>query len=110
MTGMKKLMMITAYPVKISFIRKFLKRQVEKWNKKNTTHRLLWPLRYRYKKSFYHKDIFEDAIYVPFENITLPIPKEYDRWLSQIFGDYMTPPPVEEQVGLHLQGVDFGKY
>ena len=109
-TGMKKLMMITAYPVKISFIRKFLKRQVEKWNKKNTTHRLLWPLRYRYKKSFYHKDIFEDAIYVPFENITLPIPKEYDRWLSQIFGDYMTPPPVEEQVGLHLQGVDFGKY
>lgn len=109
-SGLKKLMMFAAYPVKIGFVRNFLKNQVEKWNKIDTNHRLFWTGRYRYNKSFYHKDIFEEAIYVPFEDITLPIPKEYDKWLIQIFGDYMTPPPVKEQVGLHLQGVDFGKY
>ena len=109
-SGMKRIMMLAAYPVKIPFIRKFLRKQVEKWNTKDTEFRLLWTGRYRYKKSFYSKNIFEEAIYVPFEDTMLPVPQKYDQFLSQIFGDYMTPPPMKEQVGLHLQGVDFGKY
>lgn len=109
-SGLKKLMMFAAYPVKISFIRNFLKNQVEKWNKEKTNYRLLWPLRYRFRKSFFCTDIFDEAIYVKFADTMLPIPREYDKWLTQIFGDYMTPPPIKEQIGLHLQGVDFGKY
>lgn len=109
-SAIKKLMMLTAYPVKISVIRNFLKEQVEKWNKKDTNYRLFWTGRYRYTQSFYNKDLFSDAIYVPFEEISLPVPKKYDQLLTQIFGDYMTPPPVKEQVGLHLQDVKFGKY
>ena len=46
----------------------------------------------------------------PFEDITLPIPKEYDKWLIQIFGDYMILSPIKEQVGFHFLGMDFGKY
>ena len=102
--------MLAAYPVKLPFIRNFLKNQVEKWNKKSTNCRMLWTGRYRFNKSFYDKELFDESIYVPFENITLPVPKKYDQLLTQIFGDYMTPPPIKEQVGLHLQGVDFGKY
>lgn len=106
----KKMMMFAAYPVKIPFVRKFLRWQVEKWNKKNTNYRLFWAGRYRYNKSFYSKDIFDEAIYVPFEDIILPVPKQYDKWLTQIFGDYMIPPPLSEQIGIHLQNVDFGNY
>ena len=106
----KRLMMLAAYPLKIGLIRKFLKYQVEKWNKQDTNFRLFWSGRYRYHKSFYTKDLFNEAVYVPFEDTMLPVPNGYDKWLTQIFGDYMTPPPVKEQVGLHLQGVDFGKY
>lgn len=109
-SGIKKIMMMAAYPVKIGFIRKFLKNQVEKWNKRNTDYRMFWTGRYRYHQSFYAKELFEEAIYVSFEDITLPVPQKYDQLLTQIFGDYMTPPPVKEQVGLHLQRVDFGKY
>lgn len=109
-SGMKKLMMFAAYPVKIPFLHNFLRSQVEKWNNKDTDYLLFWTGRYRFHKSFYSKDIFDEAIYIPFEDTMLPVPKEYDRWLSQIFGDYMTPPPVKEQVGLHLKGVNFGKY
>lgn len=108
--GIKKLMMIAAYPVKIDCIRFFLKKQVEKWNKKNTNYRMLWTGRYRYHKSFYEKGIFEEVIYVPFEDTMLPVPRNYHQWLTQIFGDYMTPPPIKEQVGLHLKGVNFGIY
>lgn len=109
-TVIKKMLMIAAYPVKIGFIRRFLRNQVEKWNKKNTDYRLFWTGRYRYHQSFYHKGVFKEAIYVPFSDTMLPVPEEYDKWLTQIFGDYMTLPPINEQVGLHLQGIDFGKY
>lgn len=109
-TFVKKLMMMAAYPVKIGFVRKFLKNQTEIWNNKETDYRVFLAGRYRYGKAFYKKDIFDSAVYVPFEDTMLPVPEAYDRWLTQIFGDYMTPPPASEQVGLHLQGVDFGKY
>lgn len=109
-TGAKKLMMMAAYPLKIGFLHKFFLGQVLRWNKKNCGYRIFWAGRYRYSKAFYTKDIFDEAIYVPFEDTLLPVPEKYDKWLTQIFGDYMTPPPAKEQVGLHLQGVDFGKY
>ena len=38
------------------------------------------------------KEWFNKIEYVPFENIMIPIPKEYDKVLSNYFGkDYMTP-------------------
>lgn len=33
----------------------------------------------------------EDLIYVEFEDTKMAIPKEYDKYLTEIFGDYMTP-------------------
>ena len=47
---------------------------------------------------------------MPFEDMMLPVQEDYDAYLTQMFGDYMTPPPPEKQVGLHLINVDFGKY
>ena len=109
-SGMKKLMMMAAYPLKIKWLRGLFRYQTEKWNCKDGGCRFFWAGRYRFAKAFYDKDIFDVAIYVPFEDTKLPVPEKYDKWLTQIFGDYMTPPPAKEQVGLHLQGVDFGKY
>ena len=45
-----------------------------------------------------------------FEDRTLLGVEQADKLLTKMYGDYMTPPPAKEQVGLHLQGVDFGKY
>lgn len=36
-----------------------------------------------------------------FEGIAVKGPKEYDKWLTQVYGDYMTPPPVEERISHH---------
>ena len=45
----------------------------------------------------------------PFENIMLPGPKEYDSFLSAIFGDYMTEPPVGKREDRHqIVRLDFG--
>jgi LPS biosynthesis protein len=106
----KRLMTIAAYPLKIKGLRKFFKRQVEKWNEKDTEYYAYFTGPYRMNQCFFERKDFADSIDVPFEDAMFPVPVGYDNWLRHIFGDYMTPPPVQDQVGRHLMGVDFGKY
>ncbi len=106
----KRMMMLAAMPLNISWLRSFFKYQIEKYNNKDTDYRMFFAGRYRFKTSFYHKSVLGKPQMVPFEDTYLPVPEKYDEWLTQIFGDYMTPPSVEQQIGLHLINVDFGKY
>ena len=46
----------------------------------------------------------------PFEDTFLPVPEKWHEYLTQVFGNYMKLPPIEQQKGLHLLSVDFGKY
>jgi lipopolysaccharide cholinephosphotransferase len=39
----------------------------------------------------YPKSVFDEAIYLPFENTMIPVPKEYDIILRKYYGDYMIP-------------------
>lgn len=106
----KKILMYSAYPLKVKFLRHFFHRQLIKYNKTNTYYYASFGARFKYKNSFYRKDLYSNPIYVPFEDTQLPIPEKYDELLTQIYGDYMTPPPVIEQQGWHMLKVDFGKY
>ena len=45
------------------------------------------------------KEWFLDYILVPFEDIEVRIPVSYDAYLTYIYGDYMTPPPIEQRKG-----------
>ena len=106
----KKILMYLAYPLKINRIRKYFEHQLVKYNKQNTETYVSFGARFRYNNSFFDKKLFSNPIYVAFEDTKLPVPERYDELLTQIYGDYMTPPPVPEQVGWHMQKVDFGKY
>lgn len=44
------------------------------------------------ERDVFEKSIFEDLIEVPFEDTTVKIPKEYDKFLTITYGDYMQPP------------------
>lgn len=55
----------------------------------------------RYMGKRYPKEIFEEAIYLPFENTLMPVPVGYDQYLHIAFGDYMQLPPKEEQKAHH---------
>ncbi|WP_031553321.1 LicD family protein [Oribacterium sp. FC2011] len=57
--------------------------------------------RYYLRNYWVYKDELEDVIYVPFESIKLPIPREYDRVLKRIYGDYMSFPSEEERAAWH---------
>ena len=49
----------------------------------------------------FKREWFEDTIDQPFGNTTVKIPRDYDGYLTCLYGDYMTPPPVEKQVSDH---------
>jgi len=55
--------------------------------------------------SFGRRYLYSDFVEVinhVFEGYQMKIPKEYDRVLTEVYGDYMTPPPPEERGGHEL--------
>lgn len=50
----------------------------------------------------YEKDILGNGLEMQFENLLLNIPKKYDLFLKQLYGDYMQLPPVEKRKGEHF--------
>ena len=53
-------------------------------------------------KEITDKKYYENITTHKFENETFNIPKDYDEYLTQIYGDYMKLPPKEKQVSNHL--------
>ena len=48
------------------------------------------------------KSDFEETILVPFDGIECRVPKNYDWFLREWYGEYMTPPPPEKQFQHHF--------
>ena len=48
------------------------------------------------------KSIFDSYIDVEFEGNLMKAMRGYDTYLSNIYGDYMTPPPVSKRVSTHI--------
>ena len=55
------------------------------------------------------KYLFESIKKVPFENIEINVPEDYDTYLKIMYGDYMKMPPIEERFN-HGGEIEFGKY
>jgi len=53
------------------------------------------------KREAMDANIFKEFIKVPFEDIEAYVPKDYDTYLRNLYGDYMKFPPKEKQVGHH---------
>lgn len=46
---------------------------------------------HNYQRRIFESSWYDKTIEVPFENIKLPIPAEYDKCLKMQYGDYLTP-------------------
>lgn len=83
---------------------KFWRKKIERFFTKSGLNgkakKLFHPYSIHHKRhNAYPKSWFEGSIDLPFEEMKVRCPVEYDRVLREIFGDYMKLPPVEEQVG-----------
>lgn len=65
---------------------------------------------YGYNKEKVDAELFKKYIELPFEETSFKAIKEYDRYLTQVYGNYMELPPVEKRRSHGLEYVDFGNY
>ncbi|MEG2599805.1 MAG: LicD family protein [Muribaculaceae bacterium] len=106
----KRIMMFLSYPMNIPSLRAFIIHQIEKENTKKTQYLGFFYGRTRWKSSVINRNIYGKPIYVNFEDTKLPVAEHYHEYLTQVFGNYMKLPPVEQRIGLHMLSIDFGKY
>lgn len=53
------------------------------------------------EKEYFPEIIYENLTEHDFENLRLPIPADFDTYLSQMYGNYMELPPLERRVPKH---------
>lgn len=51
--------------------------------------------------SVLEKEVWEETVKHTFEDLEAEIPVDYDRCLTKLYGDYMTPPPEHLRVPVH---------
>lgn len=106
----KRLLILLSFPLKWEPIRLAVRWAIERFNTKETSFYGFFYGRTRFRNCFMSKETYGTPFRVPFEDMMLPVPERYHDYLTHLFGDYLTPPPVDQQVGLHCIEVDFGKY
>ncbi len=54
-----------------------------------------------YKNLLFNEDVYFPFKKATFEGLEFSVPASPEKWLTSAYGDYMTPPPVDEQVNRH---------
>lgn len=52
-------------------------------------------------KEIVPQDCFGEPDELDFEDMKICVPHDYDKYLTNVYGDYMTPPPAEKQKSHH---------
>ena len=58
----------------------------------------------------YDKNDFKEVTQVKFEDTYVNVPKNYDKILTELYGDYMQLPPEDKRYNHTIDFIDFGKY
>lgn len=53
------------------------------------------------EKEYFPANIYTEFVRMNFENLTLPVPTDFDTYLTQLYGDYMKLPTEEARIPKH---------
>ena len=60
-----------------------------------------WRVESKTYETVFDRAPFSSTVDMPFEDTTIKVPVDYDRYLTADFGDYMQLPPEEKRSGGH---------
>lgn len=106
----RKIIIALTFPIEIGIIRKFLLKQITKYNIRKTNYIGGFSMISRLNNAFMLSSYWGKPIRIPFETVNLMAPANLDGFLSFYFGNYMKLPPVEKRQGKHFITVDYGPY
>lgn len=70
---------------------------IEKYKECNSEFYIAPTVDGKQKDNFYPKEWFKEMVLMDFEGHKLPVPKEYDLYLKQMYNDYMSLPPEDKR-------------
>ena len=115
--GTTKLKKFVAKAMKICFfwipkewLRNIIINYPYKLNLKKTNTKAYLSGRYGIPKEMRSAYLFGEYTELPFEDDSFMVLKEYHAFLTELFGDYMKLPPVEQRVTHQVAELDFGRY
>lgn len=99
----------TIFP--LSILEKIQNKLMEQYKNKRNAKFLFDSMGRNITRGEFPKQWLEEAVYVDFEGFKFPIPKEYDKYLSYLYGDYMDMIPVSlRHVSHDIIQMDLGEY
>ncbi|MDR0301417.1 MAG: LicD family protein [Treponema sp.] len=101
---------VLCLPISTKKLKSILENYYKKYEKLNSSHVVLLRGRWGFKKERHLRSTISKIIYIPFEDTLMPVPEDYHLFLSEQYGDYLTPPPVNSRGLHHTLNIDFGIY
>ena len=94
-----------------NYLRKSLDHELRRYSGVQTSKVAAIGGAYQYKKESVERAWFAETVELPFEHLTLLAPKDYEKYLTYFYGNYMTPPPVAQREDRHnVVELNFGPY
>lgn len=62
---------------------------------------ITWCGQQKCEREIHNREWMGEGTELPFENLIVKAPSNYDAYLKCMYGDYMTPPPAEKQTSHH---------
>lgn len=96
------------FGVSPAFLYRQLEREERKYNDQQTKYMNTFRVTMSDRSYISNEELYP-LQEMPFEDTFVYMPKEYDRYLTRLFGDYMTMPPKEKRVNHCPYILDFGE-
>ncbi len=94
-----KVMHVVLLPFSLETLRKWTDKLIQRWADRDTNYFVSWGSHYHFLKQTMPKAWYEPATQVLYNGKYYRAPGQWDKVLTQLYGDYMTPPPKEERTG-----------
>lgn len=100
---------VLCLPISTKKLKLILENYHKKYEKINGSYVIQLRSIWGFKRERHFRSSISRMVYMPFEGILMPVPEDYHIFLSEQYGDYMSPPP-ENLRKQHDVEIDFGIY